>query len=103
MRDVPDPVADDRLSSFIIDSHMKNHPQNEADSEEEEANPDVCASVRDAVVLIVVVLQEIPQELLRKYILYAKNHVHPKISRVDEDKITSLYAELRRESLVRLT
>ena len=43
--------------------------------------------------------QLISQELLRKYIMYAKRTVHPKLQEIDQDKIARLYAELRRESL----
>ena len=42
----------------------------------------------------------IPQDLLRKYIMYAKETVHPKLQQMDQDKVAQLYAELRRESLV---
>lgn len=40
------------------------------------------------------------QELLKKYIIYAKEKVHPKLHNVDQAKVGSLYSELRRESLV---
>jgi DNA replication licensing factor MCM2 len=43
--------------------------------------------------------QPIPQEILRKYILYAKTRCHPRLTRIDRDKISKLYAELRRESM----
>ena len=38
--------------------------------------------------------------MLKKYILYAKRFVHPKLSDIDRDKITHFYTELRRESSV---
>jgi DNA replication licensing factor MCM2 len=41
----------------------------------------------------------IPQETLKKYVLYAKRFVHPKLSDIDKDKITQFYAELRREAV----
>ena len=47
-----------------------------------------------------IVIQIIPQEMLRKYIIYARNHVKPAIQGVDVDKLTKLYSELRRESMV---
>ena len=43
--------------------------------------------------------QLIPQDLLRKYIMYAKDKVKPKLQDIDQDKISKLYGELRRESL----
>ncbi len=43
--------------------------------------------------------RQIRQDLLRKYIAYARANVHPRIQNIDTDRIASLYAELRRESL----
>lgn len=45
-------------------------------------------------------VEKIPQELLKKYIIYAKNRIHPKLHQMDQEKIASMYAELRRESMV---
>jgi DNA replication licensing factor MCM2 len=42
---------------------------------------------------------EIPQELLRKYILYARERCSPKLYNMDEDKVARLFADMRRESL----
>ena len=42
----------------------------------------------------------LPQDLLKKYIIYAKEKVHPKLHRMDQDKVAQLYAQLRRESMV---
>merc|ERR1711977_305395 len=41
----------------------------------------------------------IPQELLRKYILYAREHCRPKLYQIDQDEIARLFADMRRESL----
>lgn len=37
--------------------------------------------------------------MLRKYIMYAKEHIRPKLHQLDQDKLARLYADLRRESL----
>ena len=42
----------------------------------------------------------IAQQLLKKYIVYAKERMHPKLHQVDQDKVAKLYAELRKESMV---
>merc|ERR1712002_990953 len=42
----------------------------------------------------------IPQQLLRKYILYSREKVHPKLHQMDQDKVAKMYSELRRESMV---
>jgi len=43
----------------------------------------------------------LPQALLRKYITYAKTHCKPKLQHADMDKISRVYAELRKESMAR--
>jgi hypothetical protein len=40
------------------------------------------------------------QELLRKYILFAKSHVHPKLDRANTTKLSNLFVELRKEPVV---
>lgn len=37
--------------------------------------------------------------MLRKYIMYAREKVRPKLTEVDQDKLAKLFSELRRESL----
>ena len=44
-------------------------------------------------------LQLIPQDMLRKYIMYAREKVRPKLYDLDQEKISRLFADLRRESL----
>lgn len=41
-----------------------------------------------------------PQDVLRKYITFAKQNCHPRLQAGDYDKIAAVYAELRRESSV---
>ena len=42
----------------------------------------------------------IPQELLKKYMIYAKEKSHPRLNQMDQDKVARMYSELRRESMV---
>ncbi|UJR37732.1 hypothetical protein I4U23_030427 [Adineta vaga] len=42
----------------------------------------------------------IPQEIFKKYLIYAKRRIHPRMTSVDQEKIAQLYAKLRQESLV---
>ena len=44
-------------------------------------------------------VEKIPQELLKKYILYARERVHPKLHDMDQDKVAKMYSDLRRESM----
>ena len=45
-------------------------------------------------------VEAIPQELLKKYLIYSKEKAHPKLNQMDQDKVAKLYSELRRESMV---
>lgn len=38
--------------------------------------------------------------MLKKYLIYAKRFTRPKLSEVDQNKITTFYADIRRESNV---
>ena len=40
------------------------------------------------------------QEMLKKYVIYAKDKIHPKLNNMDQDKIARMFADLRRESMV---
>jgi DNA replication licensing factor MCM2 len=84
VRDLVDPVLDERLADFVLQSHTRSHPDY-IQSENEEAYKSTEGPI--------------PQEILRKYILYAKTRCHPRLTRIDRDKISKLYAELRRESM----
>ena len=43
--------------------------------------------------------QVIPQDVLRKYIMYAREKMRPKLYDLDQEKLARLFADLRRESL----
>ena len=45
-------------------------------------------------------LEKIPQDLLKKYIAYARNRVNPKLNQMDQDKVAKMYSDLRKESMV---
>merc|ERR1711915_251988 len=44
-------------------------------------------------------VEKIPQELLRKYVIYARQKFHPKLHHGDQEKVAKMYSELRRESM----
>ncbi|KAJ3049917.1 MCM DNA helicase complex subunit [Rhizophlyctis rosea] len=91
--DRADPVDDERLAKFVVGSHTRSHPHygevNEVGGEEG-ARKGVGVVDKDI----------ISQDLLRKYIMYARERVYPRINSIDQDKIEKLYADLRRESMV---
>ncbi|TGZ85630.1 MCM-domain-containing protein [Ascodesmis nigricans] len=85
VRDTVDPEVDELLASFVVGSHARSHPASVAD-DENTTSPTPQASL-------------IPQDLLRKYIVYAREHCQPKLHQMDREKIARLYADMRRESL----
>lgn len=100
VRDTVDPAEDERLANFVVNSHGRAHP----------AKTTMDAS-DDTVAMETTTVQElantsgqeqegdIPQELLRKYILYAREKCRPKLYQIDQDKVARLFADMRRESL----
>ena len=38
--------------------------------------------------------------MLQKYIIYAREKIHPKLHNMDQDKVARMFAELRKESMV---
>ena len=98
VKDVIDPVLDERLARFVVGSHVRSHPRFEPDVDVG-ANPSMAdAAAANAAADAV---EPIPQETLKKYIAYAKRFVKPKLSSGDLPKISQVYAELRRESVTR--
>lgn len=92
VRDTVDAVADDRLARFVVASHMKHHPA--ATAAENLVLPESGSSTSS-----LAGVEKIPQELLRKYIIYGREKVHPKLHQMDKDKVAKMYSELRRESM----
>ncbi|GFG36925.1 hypothetical protein Cfor_05367 [Coptotermes formosanus] len=87
VRDEVDPMQDKHLAQFVVASHMKHHPNRGSQQDEMPSDP----ALGD--------VQPIPQELLKKYIVYARENVHPKLQRMDQDKVAKMYSQLRQESL----
>lgn len=93
VKDQVDPDQDERLATFVVRSHMKHHP---AVTGEDAARLDAsCIEVQEDPEV-----RPIPQALLRKYIAYAKERVHPKLTRVDTERVARLYSEIRNESII---
>ncbi|KAK1126342.1 MCM DNA helicase complex subunit [Melipona bicolor] len=84
VKDEIDPMQDRHLAKFVVNSHIKHHPSNtgKVTSVQENTN-DI----------------SIPQDLLKKYIVYARQNIHPKLTNIDQDKVAKLYSQLRQESL----
>ncbi|CAZ81649.1 unnamed protein product [Tuber melanosporum] len=86
VRDTVDPEVDELLAKFVVESHGRSHPVGNSS-----ATP-AASSDRNT-------NSPIPQELLRKYILYAREHCSPQLHQMDQDKVSRLFVEMRRESL----
>lgn len=91
VRDTVDPVEDERLARFVVESHIKHHPNNN-EEEDGENGPIVQMENTSGV-------DPVEQELLRKYIIYSKEKAHPKLNDMDQDKVAKMYSDLRRESM----
>lgn len=65
VKDEYDPMQDKLLAEFVVSSHRRHHP----------ANVDMVDDSQEHVNSL-----QIPQELLKKYIVYSKLNVHPKLT-----------------------
>nr|CAD2150270.1 unnamed protein product [Meloidogyne enterolobii] len=92
IRDQPDPVDDEHMADFIIKTHKRLHPDvlqaMQETAEEQKAETEIDPSTG---------LELIPHSLLRKYIIYAREHIHPVLN-IDDERISRLYSDLRKES-----
>ncbi|KAJ8301739.1 hypothetical protein KUTeg_020726 [Tegillarca granosa] len=80
---------DEQLARFVTGSHIKHHPNATEQQADENLN---ILNTNSSV-------EPLPQDLLRKYIIYCKEKVHPKLHQMDQDKVAKMYADLRRESM----
>lgn len=112
VRDLVDEEADERLAKFVVGSHIRSHPENEENvviekegdpKDDVEMDEDEVISARQRKLQAQRKLEEeispIPQELLMKYIHYARTKIYPKLHQMDMDKVSRVYADLRRESI----
>ena len=97
VRDMVEPEEDERLARFIVGSHARWHPENDEDMGDEDVDTGGGDSRKKSQESAE---GEIPQEILRKYILYAREHCTPKLYNVDQDKLAKLFADMRRESQI---
>ncbi|KAM6946629.1 DNA replication licensing factor MCM2 isoform 2-T2 [Lycodopsis pacificus] len=89
VRDTVDPVQDEMLARFVVGSHIKHHPSNKEGG----------VALEEVILRNTSDVPPIPQDLLRKYIIYAKEKIHPKLNQMDQDKVAHIYSDLRKESM----
>ncbi|XP_071702697.1 DNA replication licensing factor MCM2-like [Rutidosis leptorrhynchoides] len=93
VKDVVDPVMDEMLAKFVVDSHFKSTPKGSKDTNSINNSQE---DFQDSSMLMDPEI--LSQDMLKKYITYAKLNVFPRLHDADLDKLTQVYAELRRES-----
>jgi DNA replication licensing factor MCM2 len=110
LQDRVDPVDDERLADFVISSHMRSNPirkDGDNGNGEEEGEDDSAAELSRSLARDMQVKETgaatdgmtISQDLLQKYILYARTYVNPVMSSdLDTRKVETFYAQLRRAS-----
>ena len=87
VKDEIDKTTDEKLATFVINSHIMSHPLG-FDQKIKLEDSDIEQNK----------LEALSQEQLRKYIIYARKYVVPKLGDVNKDKIGKFYAEIRKES-----
>lgn len=124
VRDMVNPEIDAQLATFVLESHKTAHPnakqsdnedEDEDDSDDEDEDiqrapggrrrgkgktADTIDGFEEAGSYSHTHERAIPQDLLRKYIYFARHKITPIMyTNVYEDKLKELYASLRRESI----
>ncbi|KAL5378590.1 MCM DNA helicase complex subunit [Paraphaeosphaeria sporulosa] len=101
VRDTVDPSEDERLAKFVVNSHARSTQHQNAAYATEDGNGNVESheSMEVDAQADQAPKGDIPQELLRKYILYAREKCRPKLYQIDQDKVARLFADLRKESM----
>jgi DNA replication licensing factor MCM2 len=124
VRDLVDPAEDERLANFVIESHHRANPARPLRNDKGEmvdadghlidgegyrinkdgqrlppSQEEVSRRAAEKQRAEEEKEGEIPQELLRKYIKYARERCNPKLYQIDQDKVARLFADMRRESL----
>jgi DNA replication licensing factor MCM2 len=88
LKDEADPINDERLADHVVCSHIRSHP--DATSEDKQLRPRLQQRTSH--------LEPIPQDILQRYIQYARKRVHPKMMDLDKQKLATFYQEIRAEA-----
>jgi DNA replication licensing factor MCM2 len=91
LKDEIDVFKDEALADFVLCSHMANHP----------TDPNTAVKLRRNLVTALggnLSAKPVNQDILKRYVLYAKTNVTPRVNDMDKDKISQFYAEMREEA-----
>ena len=88
IRDEAKEEIDDSLATFVLNSHMRSHPVAKRALAEDEKYVEFKEMVESNLldetnVMKTEARMQVDQELLTKYIMYAKRNVHPKLNEID--------------------
>jgi len=89
LRDEADAVHDASLADHVICSHIRSHP--ESTSDEKLVQPK--SQKKD-----MSHIEPLDQELLQKYIAYARHRVFPQLAELDKEKLANFYKDIRQEA-----
>jgi DNA replication licensing factor MCM2 len=95
VKDTVDREADRRMANFVLTSHANAHPAALALSTRQREDRE--RELQDPAELMK--KEQLPQTILKKYILYARQHCKPNLQNVDEAKFTSVYTDLRKQAV----
>lgn len=90
LRDESDTFQDERLADHVVCSHIKSHPDANARDKGVKPRMQQKTLLHDA--------EPIPQELLKKYVIYARQRVKPQVSDIDKEKLATFYKDIRQEA-----
>merc|ERR1712048_974089 len=88
IRDEADQLQDERLADHVVCSHIRSHP--EASQREKAVKPKKEQKTSD--------IKLIDQDLLKKYVIYARQRIKPQVSDIDKDKLANFYKDIRAEA-----
>merc|ERR1719346_911750 len=88
LRDESDARQDEMLADHVVSSHIRSHP--ESDSNDKSVKPKLQQRKSH--------IEPIDQELLQKYIVYARQKVFPKVTDIDREKLANFYKDIRAEA-----
>jgi len=85
IRDESDSLQDERLADHVVSSHIRAHPAATVNDKAVRPKMQQKASHHEV----------IDQELLQKYIIYARQKIKPQITDIDKDKLANFYKDIR--------
>ena len=103
IRDEVNEEQDDALATFVINSHIKSHPEvvrdlnssrgfdetTEEDKQLQQATQHwLSKTLLDDRRVYISKDDLIDQDILKKYIIYARKNIHPKLNEIDREKVT---------------